>query len=441
MRVYDYATMTSEERRVVFTRSNADIFNARNIDGIRAIYDDVRRDGDAALVDYLWRFHDVSLTPAELRVTPEEIAEARRAVPRAVQDAIAASIDNVRRYNERLLREGAWLEELSPGMILGEKSGPIDRVGLYIPAGKGSFPSVMVYMGTPAVVAGVREVVVVTPPVKSGDRAADQAVLVVCDQLGIGEIYRANGPSGIAALALGTNMIRRVRKIVGPGSPAVQAAKILAQIEGVEAPMLYGPSEGLILADDSADPTLVAADLLNEAEHGHDSAAILVTPSHTLVEAVQREVATQLAALPEPRRAYAASATTVYGGAVITRDLDEAIAFTNEYAPEHMQVATRDALFVATRIENAGEILVGQNAPIAAANFAVGIPTTLPTGGFAAVSSGITAHSFRKRSSIAYLTRDALAGIADTTLALAEFEGFPQHAAAIRIRGLGEHSA
>jgi len=228
-----------------------------------------------------------------------------------------------------------------------------------------------------------------------------------------------------------------VRKIVGPGSPAVQAAKILAQLEGVEAPMLYGPSEGLILADDSADPTLVAADLLNEAEHGHDSAAILVTPARALVEAVRREVETQLAALPEPRRAYATSATTVYGGAIITRDLDEAIAFTNEYAPEHMQVATRDALFVAARIENAGEILVGQNAPIAAANFAVGIPTTLPTGGFAAVSSGITAHSFRKRSSIAYLTREALAGIADTTLALAEFEGFPQHAAAIRIRGLG----
>ncbi len=437
MRIYEYATMTAEERRVVLDRSNRDIFNRENIDGIRAIYEDVRRDGDAALARYLERFHDVSLSPEEIRVAPEEIAEARRIVPRTVQDAVAASIDNVRRYNERLLREGSWLEELAPGMILGEKSSPIDRVGLYIPAGKGSFPSVMVYMGTPAVVAGVPGIAVVTPPVKSGDRAVDQAVLVVCDQLGIAEVYRANGPSGIAALALGTGTIRRVRKIVGPGSPAVQAAKILAQLEGVEAPMLYGPSEGLVLADDAADPRLVAADLLNEAEHGHDSAAILVTPSRELVEAVGREVDIQLAALPADRRAYAESATTKYGGAIITRDLDEAIAFTNEYAPEHMQVATRDPLFVAGQIANAGEILVGQNTPMSAANFAIGIPTTLPTGGFATVSSGITAHSYRKRSSLAYLTRDALAGLADTTLALAEYEGFPQHAAAIRIRGLG----
>ncbi len=437
MRVYEYATMTAEERRVVLDRSNKDIFSKENMDGVRAIYEDVRRDGDAALVDYLRRFHDVSLSPPEIRVTPQEIAEARRAVPRAVRDAVAASIDNVRRYNERLLQGSSWLEELAPGTLLGEKSTPLDRVGLYIPAGKGTFLSVLIYLGTPAVVAGVREIVVITPPVRSGDRAVDHAVLVVADQLGITEIYRANGPSGIAACAVGTNTIQPVRLLAGPGSPPVQAAQLLAQLEGVNIAGLYGPSEGLILADDDADPRLVAADLLNEAEHGHDAAAILVTPSRELVEAVGREVAAQLAALPEPRRSYAQSATTRYGGAVITRDLDEAIAFTNEYAPEHMQVATRDPLFVAGRIENAGEILVGQNTPISAANFAIGVPTTLPTGGYARVNSGVTARHFRKRSSVAYLTRGALAGLADTTLALAEFENFPQHAASIRIRGLG----
>ena len=437
MRIYEYATMTPEERRVMMDRSNADIFKRENLDAIRAIYDDVRRDGDAALARYLQRFHDVSIDAGQIRVSPAEIAEARRVVPRAVQAAVAASIDNVRRYNERLLQGGSWLEEISPGMLLGQKSTPIDRVGLYIPAGKGTFLSVLIYLGTPAVVAGVREIVVITPPVNSGDRAVDQGVLVVADQLGITEIYRANGPSGIAACALGTDTIRRVRMLAGPGSPPVQAAQMMAQQEGVHIAGLYGPSEGLILADDSADPTLVAADYLNEAEHGYDAAAILVTPSRALVDAVERAAQVQLAALPAQRRAYAESATTKYGGAVITRDLDKAIAFTNEYAPEHMQVATRDPLFVAERIENAGEILVGQNTPISAGNFSIGVPTTLPTGGFAHVNSGVTAHNFRKRSSIAYLDRAALTGLADTTLALAEYEGFPQHAAAIRLRGLG----
>ena len=438
MRIYEYATMTAEERRTVLERANRDIFNQATIDGMRSIYDAVRRDGDAALVEALQRFDGVSIRPDEIRVAPEEFEAAKRSVPREVQDAIADSIAAVRRYNERLLQGDSWLEELAPGVVLGERSTPIDRVGLYIPAGKGTFPSVMVYLGTPAVVSGVPEIAVVTPPVAPGDKAVDAAVLVVADQLGIGEVYRANGPSGVAAMAIGTETIRRVRLQVGPGSPAVQAARLLAQLEGVNIVGVYGPSEGLILADDSADPQLVAADLLNEAEHGPDAAGILVTPSRALVEAVGREVETQLAALPEPRRTYAQTATTKYGGAIITRDLDEAIAFTNEYAPEHMQVATRDPLFVLGRLYNAGEMLLGQHTPISAANFSIGVPTTLPTGGFAAVNSGVTARTFRKRSSIAYLNHEALAGMARTTVALADYEGFPQHAAAMRIRRLQE---
>jgi histidinol dehydrogenase len=265
----------------------------------------------------------------------------------------------------------------------------------------------------------------------------DPAVLAVADQLGLSEIYRCSGAAGIAALAMGTPTIRRVRKIAGPGSPPITAAQLLAQVEGVEMAVLASSSESLILADDSADPRILAADFLNEAEHGHDSAALLVTPSRELVEAVRREVEVQLAALPEWRRAFAQSAITRYGGAIIVRDLDEGIAFANEYAAEHMQVATRDPLFILNRLENAGEILLGQNTPMSAANFAIGVPATLPTGGFAKVASGVTAHSFLKRTSVAYLNREALAGMASTVIALAEHEGFPQHAASIRIRGLG----
>jgi histidinol dehydrogenase len=201
--------------------------------------------------------------------------------------------------------------------------------------------------------------------------------------------------------------------------------------------LLFGPSESLVLADDSADPRILAADYLNEAEHGHDSASLLVTPSRALVHAVEREVELQLAALPEWRRAFAVSATTKFGGAIVVRDLDEGIAFANEYAAEHMQVATRDPLFVLGKLCNAGEILLGQHTPISAANFAIGVPATLPTGGYAHVSSAVTAHSFRKRSSIAYLSEEGLAPMANTILALAEHEGFPQHAASIRMRGLG----
>jgi histidinol dehydrogenase len=436
MRVYDYASMTAEERRVMFNRARADLFDQETVQRIRAIYEDVRRNGDAALVGYLQRFHDVSVRPEDLRVTAEEIAAARRSVAPSVQQAIATAIANVRRYNERLLQGASWLEELSPGMLLGEQSTPIDRVGLYVPCGKGSFPSVMVQIATPAVVAGVSEIAVITPPLARGNAAIDQAILVAADQLGIDEVYRVNGPSGIAALALGTATIRRVRLITGPGSSPVQIAAMLAQLEGVNIAGLYGPSEGVVLADETADPRLVAADVLNEAEHGEDAAGILVTPSRDLVEAVQREAALQLAALPEQRRKYAEAATSVYGGVVITRDLDEAIDFVNEYAPEHMQIATRDPMFVLGKIRNAGEILLGQNTPLAAANFTIGVPATLPTSGFAHVNSGVTVHAFRKRSSVAYLNREALAGISDAALALAEHEGFPQHAAAIRLREL-----
>lgn len=437
MRVYDSATMTAEERRVILGRSTASIFKAENLDSVRAIYDRVRRDGDAALVEALERYDGVTLRAEEIRVTEEEIAAAVRQVPESVQTAVTASIAAVRRYNERLLEGSSWLETFAPGVVLGEKSTPIDRVGLYVPCGKGSFPSVLVQIATPAVVAGVAEIAVVLPPVKGRGKAVDPAVLVVAAQLGLTEIYRANGPAGVAALAIGTATIRRVRKIAGPGSQAVTAAQILAQLEGVEVSLLFGPSESLILADDSADPRILAADYLNEAEHGPDSASLLVTPSRDLVDAVAREVRTQLAALPEWRRAFAEAAISTYGGAIVVRDLEEGIAFANEYAAEHMQVATRDPLFVLGKLENAGEILLGQETPISAANFAIGVPATLPTGGFAHVSSGVTAHSFRKRGSIAYLSREGLSPMAQTVIALAEHEGFPQHAAAMRIRGLG----
>jgi histidinol dehydrogenase len=207
------------------------------------------------------------------------------------------------------------------------------------------------------------------------------------------------------------------------------------QLLGCATEMLFGPSESLVIADEDADVRILAADVLNEAEHGSDSAALLVTPSEALVEAVDAEIGRQLAELPEWRREFAAAAVSRFGGAVIVRDLDEACAFANEYAPEHLQVATADPAGLLDRLDHAGEILLGDT-PFSAGNYLIGVPATLPTGGYAKVTSGVTARTFVKTSSIGRTTREALARLAPGIVALAEHEGFPAHAAAIRVRGL-----
>ncbi len=304
----------------------------------------------------------------------------------------------LRRYNERALRDADWREEIAPGIVVGERARPIASAALYVPSGKGSFPSVMAHLGVPAVVAGVPNVVVLCPPLRATGRV-DPAYLYVAAQLGLREVWRVNGPSGIAAAVLGTSSIPRVRKVVGPGSPAVTVAQLLAAEHGVATNMLQGPSESLIIADDSADPRLLALDLLTEAEHGTDSAATLLTWSPALAESVADALEPLLAVLPELQRGYAASVLGDLGGILICADEAEACAFANEYAVEHLQIATADPEATLARIDYAAEILIGQTTPMAAANFTIGVPNTLPSGGYAAVSSGVTARTFLTTSS------------------------------------------
>jgi histidinol dehydrogenase len=287
-------------------------------------------------------------------------------------------------------------------------------------------------IGTPATVAGVPTIAVVVPPMR-GSTSVDPAVLVVASELGIRDVFRVNGPAGIAALAFGTESIPRVGRVVGPGSPAVAAAQLQVHRYGCSSVMLFGPSEAIVLADEHQDPLLIAADLLNEAEHGPDSAALLVTPSEQLVQDVSRYVDEALEELPEPRREYAASAISKFGGAIIVRDLDEAVEFTNEYAPEHLLVATADPDAQLAGLRNAGEILLGDT-PIVAANLSIGVPATLPTGGFARFSSGVTARTFTKTTSIARTSEKALERLGPSILALCEHEGFPAHARSIHLR-------
>jgi histidinol dehydrogenase len=435
MRVQRWADMDEAARRALFARGLDEIFDPALRGSITALIDDVRLRGDAAVCDALARFDGIVLTPDRLRVSAEEIAAA--SVPPAVDAALDDAIGHVVAFNRRQVeRLGDWSFEVERGLVVGEKLTPIESVGLFVPSGKASYPSVAYQLAGPATVAGVGRIVLVVPPVPGEGGAVDPAVLVVCRKLGIAEVFRVNGPAGIAALGWGTETIPRVRMVVGPGSPAVTLAQVEMQRHGLVTMMLLGPTESLVIADGSADPLKLAADLLVEAEHGTDSSVVLVTDNADLAVAVDAELATQLDDLPEARAVAARSSLGVNGGCVLTADLAEAVDVANRFAPEHLQVAVSPHVVdaVVGGLVNAGEILVGQHVPFSAANFLVGCPASLPTSGFAAVSSGITAATFLKRTATARADAGALARMAPSVIALADHEGFPAHAAALRRR-------
>jgi histidinol dehydrogenase len=428
-------SMSAADRARIMARATSEIFDPALNREVAAILADVRDHGDAAVCRALARFDGVECRPDQLRVAPDEFTAARGAVGDRLVEAIRTGIANIKAFNTHIAAGASWRTEIAPGLELGEQAGPIDSAGLFVPSGKGSFPSVLMQIGAPAVVAGVARIAVVVPPTRGRGLEVDAAVLVVADELGLRHVYRANGPAGVAALAFGTETIPRVSRIVGPGSPAVTAAQIQTQAYGCSTVMLFGPSESLTIADESADPPVLAADLLNEAEHGSDSAALLLTVSEALVRDVDLEIERQLERLPEPRRSFAAAAVSRFGGAILVNDLLEAVAFANEYAPEHLLLSVRDPEALLAELDNAGEILV--DTPFAAANYVLGVPATLPTGGFARSASGVTVRTFSKTTSVARVSREALERLAPAILALADHEGFPAHAAAIRARTLG----
>ncbi len=427
--------MSDGERAALCARGLDDIFEPGLRASIGALIDDVRDRGDAAVCDALARFDGVSVAPDGLRVSDDEIGAATVGddVDAAIDDAIA----HLRAFNEQqLARSGDWEFEPEPGLTVGEKITPIASAGLFTPSGKASYPSVTYQLAVPAIVAGVPRIVAVVPPVPGGSGEVDPAVMVVCRKLGLRDVFRVNGPAGIAALGFGTESIPAVRKVVGPGSPAVTIAQVEMQRHGVTTMMLLGPTESLVIADDSADPVRLAADLLVEAEHGTDTSVVLVTPSAALAAATDNELELQLADLPVHRADAARPALGPNGGCVLVADLAEAVEVANRYAPEHLQVAVADGAVdeVVDALANAGEILVGQHTPFSAANFVIGCPASLPTSGFAHVSSGITASTFLKRTAIARADERALQRMAPSVIALADHEGFPAHAAALRRR-------
>jgi histidinol dehydrogenase len=435
-----WSSLEPAERERLLARSTAQVFEPGLIAAIDVIFQDVAERGDAAVLEATARFDGVTFASgANLRVPAAKLAEAQAGLEPGLLAGIREAIANSRRFNEAQLAETgrSWTREVRPGFHLGERFAPIHSVGLFVPCGKASYPSVLCQIGTPAVVAGVPRIAVVVPPIPGGGGRVDPATLAVAHELGISDVFRANGPAGIAALTFGTATVPRVRKIVGPGSPPVSAAQVLAQRYGVATQMLCGPSESLLIADETADPWRLAIDLLNEAEHGIDSAASLITTSEALVAAVETALAEQLPRLPPIRAAAARVVLADLGGAILVDSMAEALDVANAYAAEHVQLATADPERTLASLRYAGEALLGQDTPIGASSYTIGIPATLPTGGYAQLNGGVTARTFLTSTSTARLSPEALAELAEPTLALADHEGFPAHANAFRLRGLG----
>ncbi|MDQ6644735.1 MAG: histidinol dehydrogenase [Chloroflexota bacterium] len=426
---YELSSMSGAERTRLLRRAEIQIEELT--ERVRPILQGVRQRGDEALLEFTERFDRVQLTPDHLRVSRAEIEHAHQTLDAAVREAIEQAIANVRTFHMKQMPHEEWFTEVAPGVMAGEKITPISSVGLYVPRGKGAFPSVMYMLATPASIAGVPRIVVCTPPGPGGE--VDPATLVAADLCGVHEIYRVGGAQAIAALAYGTASIRRVHKITGPGSGFVTAAKRLLY-GTVDVGLPAGPSESITLADEAADPELIARDLLIEAEHGPDSSSLLVTDSRALTEAVLALLPGKMAALPEWRQNFC---RTVFegaegtGGIVLTADMREAVTFVNEYAPEHLEVQVREPFALLPQLKNAGEILLGPYTPFCTGNYCVGTNAVLPTGGFAHTYSCTSVYDFLKRTGIAYLTREGYAALSETTRRLAEFEGFPAHANAV----------
>jgi histidinol dehydrogenase len=424
--------LSAAERRRRLTRSAGAIFSDEMREYARQVLADVARNGDAAVAEYTLRWDKVRMTPEAFAVTSEEVAAAHDAVSGELRSALEASIERVRRYNEWLKPPAMVLTETEPGITVGIRHEPCRSAGLYVPCGKGTFPSTLVMLGVPAVVAGVEQIAVVVPPRIDG--SVDPAVLVAADLLGIRQVFRCNGAAGVAAFAVGTARIPKTDLVVGPGGPVIAAVQLAAAAYGTMPLALLGPSEAIVVADATADPVRLALDLLNEAEHGADSAAMLIATDAGIAREVAALLPGYLERLPEPRRTFAVRALTDLGGIFVADDLDEALAWSDLYAPEHLQLAVRDPLAVAARIRHAGEVLAGQATPFAAANYAIGVTHALPTSGAAGSSSGVTVLSFMKAISVASLSEEGLRTVSTVAVSLGRHEGFPAHVMAITER-------
>lgn len=398
---------------------------------VRPIIDDVRTRGLDAVLDLTERFDGVRL--ADIRVPVLTTRAALEALDPAVRAALEESISRLRTTCEADLHDDTVIE-VAPGAVITHRSVPVDRVGLYVPGGVAPLVSTVVMNVVPAQVAGVGSLALATPPTRETG-LPDATVLAACALLGVDEVYAVGGAQAIAMLAHGAGPCRPVDMVVGPGNLYVTAAKrLLRGVVGIDSEA--GPSEIAILADDSADPSYVAADLLTEAEHGGTSASLLVTDSETLADDVTAELDKQVAATRHSERV-AQALTGEQSAIVLVDDIDQGLDVVNAYASEHLEIHTRDAAAVASRVRNAGAVFVGPWSPVAVGDYCAGSNHVLPTAGCACHSSGLGVDSFRKQMHVVDYSREALAQVADHVVTLAEAEDLPGHGAGVSSRFAG----
>ena len=392
---------------------------------VEAILSAVRADGNAALKRFMLEIDGVE---APLELSEAEIQAALEAVPQGLKDAVCKAKRNIELFHEAQ-KPSAVRVCTAPGVLCEQRPVPLDRVGLYIPGGSAPLFSTVLMLAVPAALAGCRERILCTPCRRGGDIAPE--VVFAAKECGIDRIFRIGGAQAVAAMAYGTGSVPKVDKIFGPGNLYVTLAKQIVSMQGTAIDMPAGPSEVLVMADESTVPEFAAADLLSQAEHGADSTAVLVCNSRKVAEDVLGEVARQAALLP---RAAQVSGALSHSYAVVLDSRGEMLAFAEEYAPEHLIIALADAEAMASQVTSAGSVFVGPWAPESAGDYASGTNHTLPTGGWARSLSGVNMDSFYRKMTVQYLSREGLEGLAPVIQTMAEAEGLLAHSRAVAVR-------
>ncbi len=395
---------------------------------VEKIVEDVRHEGDAAVIKYTKLIDRTEFSPEDFLVSEEEYAAAEKEADSSIVESLRRAAENIRKYHQEQ-KPNSWITYREKGSILGQSVIPLDRVGIYVPGGTAAYPSSVLMNAVPASVAGVGEIIMMVPP-KNGK--INPYVLVAAKLAGVSKIYKIGGAQAIAAMAFGTETIPRVDKITGPGNIFVTLAKKVVYGH-VDIDMLAGPSEILIVADESADPVYTAADMLSQAEHDMLASSIVITDSQELADKLENEVEKQLAQLP--RQEIARASLDNNGLIIVADDIMQAVEFANVSAPEHMELLTKEPFKLLPYVRHAGAVFLGAYSPEPLGDYFAGPNHVLPTGGTARYYSVLNVETFMKRTSIISYTQPALMDVGDDVIRLAEAEGLQAHANAIRVRG------
>jgi histidinol dehydrogenase len=418
--------LSLKRRNQIMDRSMPDLTDV--FPRVRKILDNIKKHGDAESLKEHRQFKK-NISVADLKAKEAEIKAAYDKVDKDVVQALKKAAKNIRTFHQAQLERDMWTTEVDSGIIAGRITRPLDIVGAYVPGGRASYPSSVLMNVIPAKVAGVDNVVMATPPAKN--MKVPPVTLVAADIAGADEIYKIGGPWAIGSMAYGTQTVPKVDKIVGPGSKWVTAAKMLV-FGAVDIDSPAGPSEGLILADETANVDWIVWDFFSQLEHDPDAASILVTTSQSLAENMVAKIKEIFPNVP--RKEIVQESLKANAAVLVAKNMDEAIQFSNDYAPEHLEIITQDPWAVLPRIRHAGSIFMGPYAPIPCGDYASGTNHVLPTGRAARMFSGLSVDDFIKKSTFQYLTKDGLKKLGKTVITLAESEGLPIHAETVRRR-------